>query len=62
MRAYIDRSTREEPYVRILPAVTVLEATKPAHRPKTLEEARALLGNRWALSPEREPKIRRKVQ
>lgn len=62
LRAYLDRSIKQEPYIRLLPCVTVHTEARVEFRPRTLTEARELLGPKWALSPEREPKIRRKTQ
>ena len=62
LRTYLDRSVKREPFVRILPCVTVCEDVQVEFRPRTLAEAKVLLGSKWALSLNREPKITRKVQ
>lgn len=62
LRTYLDRSVKREPFVRILPFVTVHSEAQVEFRPRTLTEAKALLGSKWVLSLDREPKITRKTQ
>ncbi len=62
LHIYLDRSMKGEPFVRVLPCVTVPEEAFFCFQPRTLAEAKVLLGSKWALSLDREPKITRKIQ